>query len=491
MPIRKFGLAATLLAVYISPVSAFSKNTPASDELKAETNNLSASFPEPTAEEIDTDKAAAPRNKVRTDWLNAVKLYHDNVFKPKPQRRVDVAGSSMVMLQGFYWYADSYWYNPPKGWWGVLARHAREVGQSGFDLIWFPPASNGSYYPNEWYNLDSQWGTKNMLVEAVSAMHSAGVKVVADIVLNHRNGTTTWLDFKNPDWPTTVIVKDDEVWSQPGYSGLPRSPNYDEGQAELGCRDLDHRDARIRQDTKIFLRWLKNTIGFDGWRYDMVKGFEPYHVTAYNEASSPVFSVGEYLDGNRQLIANWIDGTDNSSGKMNASSAFDFTTRFSLIAAIEGGRYELLNDSGKPSGLIGWWPSKAVTFVESHDTSPRDPDFLKNAPKLYRDQRMMGYAYILTHPGIPCVFWPHLFDWGPSYKTQIQALVAARKNAGINSTSRVQIISATNGLYAAVVTGKTQRVALKLGNNWDWQPGSGWTLATSGEKYAVWTQNVK
>ena len=34
--------------------------------------------------------------------------------------------------------------------------------------------------------------------------------------------------------------------------------------------------------------------------------------------------------------------------------------------------------------------------------------------------RMVGYAYILTHPGIPCLFWPHAVRmpggraWGPS-----------------------------------------------------------------------------
>ena len=310
------------MAVYVFPVSALTKISPASEELKAETKSIPVTFPEPAAKEPENARAAVLQGKTRAEWFKAVQLYHDNVFRPKPQRRVDVAGSPVVMLQGFHWYADSYWTNSSKGWWGVLAQNAREVGQSGFDLIWFPPASNGSYYPNEWYNLDSQWGTKDMLIQAVSAMHGAGVKVVADIVLNHRNGTTNWLDFKNPDWASSVIVQDDEVWYQPAYSGMPRSPNYDEGQGEVGCRDLDHRDAQVRQDAKIFLRWMKNTIGFDGWRYDMVKGFAAHHIKDYNDASSPVFSVGEYYDGNRQLIADWIDGTDNSSGKVNASSAF-------------------------------------------------------------------------------------------------------------------------------------------------------------------------
>ncbi|MFA6433417.1 MAG: alpha-amylase C-terminal beta-sheet domain-containing protein [Elusimicrobiales bacterium] len=486
-----------LSTFYILPVSARNKAIPSLEELKTQANSVSAAVPRPsTGAGFDLDKffELPPRTRVdpvRADWLEAGGLYRDEVFRPAPQDRVDVDGSPAIMLQGFHWYADGYWYHPPKGWWGVLEQNAGEIARSGFNLVWFPPASNGSYYPNEWYNLDSQWGTRAALVQAVNAMHAAGVKVVADIVLNHRNGATNWLDFKNPDWPSTVIVRNDEVWAQPAYAGLARSPNDDEGQGELGCRDLDHKDPLVRQDATVFLRWLKNTIGFDGWRYDMVKGFAPSHIKNYNEASSPVFSVGEYYDGNRQLITDWIDGTDNSPGKPNASSAFDFPTRFSLIAAVEGDRYELLNDNGRPSGLIGWWPSKAVTFVENHDTSPRDPAFINNAPAQYRDQRLMGYAYILTHPGIPCVFWPHLFDWGPAYKAQLQALAAVRRNAGITSTSQVRIISATNGLYAAVVTGKTRRVALKLGSSWDWQPGNGWTLAASGEKYAVWTQSLK
>lgn len=489
--LRASCLAAAFLAACVSPAAALTKNTRASEELKAGTKNSAVSLPEPAAPSSGSAGASAAPDKARADWADAVRRYSDNVFRPEPQSRLDAGGSPAVMLQGFHWYADNYWHHPPDGWWGELARSAREVGQSGFDLIWFPPVSSGSYYPREWYDLDSQWGKKEALVRAVAAMHAAGVKVVADIVLNHRGGSANWLDFKNPDWPSTVIVKDDEVWAQPPYADMPRSQNYDEGQGEHGCRDLDHRDALVRQDAKIFMRWLRNVIGFDGWRYDMVKGFAPSRVRDYNDASAPLFSVGEYYDGNRQLITDWIDGTDSSSGKLNASSAFDFTTRFSLIAAIEGDRYDLLNDNGRPSGLIGWWPSKAVTFVENHDTSPRDPDFIRNAPKEYRDQRMMGYAYILTHPGIPCVFWPHLFDWGPGRKAQIQTLLAARRNAGITSTSPVRIISAANGLYAAIVTGNAQRIALKMGSSWDWQPGAGWTLAASGEKYAVWTQSLK
>lgn len=474
---KLFRVLSAFLIISVPGLSAL-RAGPAADLLRSEAGPLDFSFSEPAPARLENSPLSVPR----AEWLNARKLYSDTVFKPGKAQRVDTEHSKLVLLQGFHWFADDYWYHPPKGWWGVLADKAPEVGRAGFDLIWFPPVSNGSYYPNQWYNLDSQWGKKEELFKAVKNMHAAGVKVVADIVLNHRNGTRDWADYTNPDWPTTAIVRNDE------WQGSPKSPWDDEGQGDFGCRDLDHRLPVVQEDTKVFLRYLKNTVGFDGWRYDMVKGYPGYYVGLYDAASNPVFSVGEFYDANRQLLANWVDSTDSASDKRNAATVFDFTTRYNLVAAVENERYELLNDNGRPSGMIGWWPAKSVTFVENHDTSPRDVNFLPNASAEYRTQRLMGYAYILTHPGIPSVFWPHFFDWGADYRGKLQALLNVRKAAGLSSTSRMAILQATNELYAAVIDGDQQRVILKLGKNWGWNPGAGWTLATFGERYAVWTQ---
>jgi hypothetical protein len=38
-------------------------------------------------------------------------------------------------------------------------------------------------------------------------------------------------------------------------------------------------------------------------------------------------------------------------------------------------------------------------------------------------QFLQGYAYILTHPGIPTVFYDHFYDWGDSIHDQIVKLV--------------------------------------------------------------------
>jgi hypothetical protein len=40
-----------------------------------------------------------------------------------------------------------------------------------------------------------------------------------------------------------------------------------------------------------------------------------------------------------------------------------------LQEAVKNTEYwRLIDPEGKPPGFLGWWPSKAVTFVDNHDT---------------------------------------------------------------------------------------------------------------------------
>ena len=96
----------------------------------------------------------------------------------------------------------------------------------------------------------------------------------------------------------------------------------------------------------------------------------------------------------------------------------------------------------------------------------------------------MAYAYTLTHPGTPCVFWSHFFDWGAATRETILKLILVRKFAGLHSRSGVDVKEAHKGLYAAFVDG---RVAVKLGSR-HWSPGGGWHLAVDGERFAVWVR---
>lgn len=103
-----------------------------------------------------------------------------------------------------------------------------------------------------------------------------------------------------------------------------------------------------------------------------------------------------------------------------------------------------------------------------------------------------AYAYILTHPGVPTVYWKHYFDWGQDLQQKIQALTNARKVAGVNSGSKIntQENARSKGVYAAMITGKRGELYVRIGgSDNDWQPsfsnynnyreyaaGSGWKV---------------
>ncbi len=62
-------------------------------------------------------------------------------------------------------------------------------------------------------------------------------------------------------------------------------------------------------------------------------------------------------------MCDWINGTQRSC------TAFDFVTKGVLQEAIKRCElWSLVDAQGKAPGLIGWWPSRSVTFVDNHDT---------------------------------------------------------------------------------------------------------------------------
>lgn len=377
-----------------------------------------------------------------------------------------------VMLQGFH--ATS-WQSRSPSWYRIVAQNAGTVRDAGIDLVWLPPpsesASDNGYLPTRWQVLDGAYGSSQELSAAIAAL--APVVPIADVVVNHRCGVATGgADFDDPPFPDqrAAICSDDE--SQVG-SGAP-----DTGENQAAARDLDHTNPEVQAAIAGYLAELK-TAGFQGWRYDEAKGYGGRFLEIYNDASDPYLSVGEYWDADRQNVVNWIDATGGRS------MAFDFPTRTLLKAAIDNRQFSLLKTiDGKPTGAIGWWPAMSVTFIENHDTDKDSshPDEFGGG-----DQVLQGYAYLLTHPGIPCLFWPHLFDYGAQIQAKIGALIGIRKTQGLNRTSIVDIAAADDGgRYAAIVDGK---VAVKLGPA-PWDPGDGWSVATDGNDYAVWTRRA-
>jgi hypothetical protein len=62
-------------------------------------------------------------------------------------------------------------------------------------------------------------------------------------------------------------------------------------------------------------------------------------------------------------------------------------------------------------------PAQAVTFVENHDVVRDNP---------ISNDKLLAYAFILTHEGYPCVFWEDYFNSNlaqPDNQNGIDALI--------------------------------------------------------------------
>ena len=428
-----------------------------------------------------------------------------------------------IMFQSFGWdeYSQSR-HTSEGGFYEYYNSRAGNLKAMGFDMIWLPPpsASTGGvgYFPTEWFNFSqTSWGSEAQLKKMLANMNARGLYPIADVVVNHRSGTKNWTDFTNPTWGCETICSNDDAANPANvYTGCRPSGAADTGEEFPGSRDLDHTNLTVQNGVKDFLSRLK-ALGFKGWRWDVAKGFAPVYFGNYIQASQPYYSVGENWDGNATNLKNWIDGT--YAGGINSSTtvsgAFDFSTYYTLSKIIvtstetkDGiplqmatNNFSSLNNSGSMAGLAGQfgYAEKAVTFVDNHDTFVGKEAFLgNNIPK--------AYAYILTHPGIPCVFAPHYYggtytkdgitrNYGAGYATAINKLMAIRKTTGINAYSHITIDKAEVGLYAAYIKKNASDtepvVAVKIGP-YSWTPtlGTGWVLSASGTDYAVWTKTA-
>ncbi len=388
--------------------------------------------------------------------------------------------SAAILFQGFHWnsWRSGTWYEQ-------LGAKADDLRDLGVTHVWFPPPSDSGsaegYLPRRLNVLDSRYGNEAALRGAIAALGARGVASVADVVINHRVGNFGFADFSDPAWGCASVVSNDE-W--PGRCG-----SGDSGDGYGAGRDIDHSQGFVQDSLRTWMTTRLKGVGFSGIRYDYARGFAPAYARLYHDSWGPSFCVGEIwpnldynnVDAHRQQLVNWVDGTGG------ACATFDFTTKGLLNQALATGEYWRLRDgAGRPAGAIGWWAAKQVTFVDNHDTGPSEScGNGQNHWPAPCDKVLPGYAYILTHPGVPSVYYPHVYDW--NLRAPIKTLIDARRAVGITSASAVAIQRAEQNLYAALVTGNAGQVAVKIGAL-DWSPGPGWTLAASGNNYAVWTK---
>ena len=381
-----------------------------------------------------------------------------------------------VMLQGFYWnsYDDTKWTN--------LKSQVNDFADN-FSLIWLPQSGKClgnsqtmGYKPYYYFNQNSSFGTEAELRDLIKTFKGKGIGMVADVVVNHHD-TDGWFTFPAEVYKgvtyqfksTDIVANDDKgkAAKEATKQGVSLSKNNDEGEDWDGCRDLDHKSQNVQTIIKAYLKYLKDDLGYTGFRYDMVKGFSGSHVADYNKAAGIEYSVGEYWDSNAR-IQSWINAT------LKNSAAFDFQFRYNVRDAINSNNWAALKSTNNLMNDKNW-RQYAVTFVENHDMEYRSAS--EQQDPIRRDT-LAANAYLLAMPGTPCVFFTH---W-QEYKDEIGAMISARKAAGITNMSDYEVKVATSAYYAVNVN-KTLYAAVGRLDKME-NPGADWQKVLSGYHYA-------
>lgn len=362
--------------------------------------------------------------------------------------------SNDTMMQYFEWYLPS-----DSTLWNKLTKDVKHLENIGITHLWLPPAYKGASGKNDvgygvydLYDLGefdqkgsipTKYGTKEEYVDAIKILKENNIKVLADIVLNHKMGADetedvlaiqddasnrnvsltsakpirvwtkynfpgrgdkyssfkwNWTHFHGVDWDentgTAAVYKfygkhwDEEVDKENG--------NYD----YLMGADIDLNNMDVVRELKAWGKWYLNETGVDGFRLDAVKhirsDFFPEWLGELREDfGKQLFTVGEYWSSSVDVINNYIEKTEG------CMSLFDVPLHYNFYrASISNGEFNMSEIFR--GTLVEKNPFKAVTFVDNHDTEPGQaleswiPDWFKP----------LAYSLILLRKdGFPCIFY--------------------------------------------------------------------------------------
>ncbi|WP_445361019.1 alpha amylase C-terminal domain-containing protein [Microbulbifer sp. EKSA005] len=302
--------------------------------------------------------------------------------------------------------------------WNDIASECEEfLGPKGFDAVQISPPHEhishstwwARYQPVSYTNLTSRSGTEAELQSMISRCNAAGVKVYADVVINHtaawNGGGTGW---GGTEW---TLLNHPGEFSSWDYHSDCTIDNYSDANNVWNCRlsglpDLDTGSSYVQQTLADYLNKLQG-MGVDGFRVDAVKHMSP----------SDMYSIMSKA-GNPWIFSEVIGAAGEASEIQPSNYTFlGRVTEFKYgtdVASNFNGQIKNLASIGESWGLLS--SSDAVHFIDNHD---RERGHGGGGNLTYHD----GYKYnlanvfMLAHPyGYPKVMSGYDFtdtDIGP------------------------------------------------------------------------------
>jgi len=360
-----------------------------------------------------------------------------------------------------------HWYHPGKLW-NEFIDEAEYLKSLGFTAVWFPPAikcglgtEGRGYDVYDLYDLGefdqkgtvpTRYGTKEEYLKAIEKAHEFGMKVYADIVLNHRMGADekqTITVHQVNDENRNEIVKEafeaeamtkftfpgrngkysDFVWDSQCFSGIDKVKTGDEELEgifkiynECGTdwndnvshqfgnydylmgADVEFRNPYVVEELKCWIKWYIETTKVDGLRMDALKHISTEFLKEWidyikSDIDENFFMVGEFWKDNVEKIKNFSEKMDHRI------CSFDVPLHYNFFKASQ--EKQSYNLSGILKGtFLDCNPECSVSFVGNHDTQQLQA--LESTVENWF--RPIAYAIILlSENAYPCVFYPDLF----------------------------------------------------------------------------------
>ncbi len=371
--------------------------------------------------------------------------------------------------------------------WERLAADAEHLSAIGVSGVWIPPCCKSTspwdvgYGVYDLFDLGefdqkggvpTKYGDKRSLLFAIEKLHAAGLKVYADVVLNHKaaaDGTQeVWVVKVDPMDRRTVVSEPFtiEAWTRfyfPGrgdtYSGFKwnwehfTATDFDQRTGEtaiykivgekkdfsdgvdeefgnydfLMYANIDYRHPDVIDETIRWGKWITEELRLDGMRLDAVKHIDDNFIERFVKTireglDRSFFVVGEYWRGDPERLREYLSDVNYHL------TLFDVPLHFNLFdASRAGSSYDLRTIFA--DALVSHNPMNVVTFVDNHDSQHRQSleSFIEEWFK------QIAYALILLRKdGYPCLFYGDYYGIGGEapkapLKERLDPLLLARK----------------------------------------------------------------
>jgi len=368
--------------------------------------------------------------------------------------------SNPTLVQYFHWHIS-----PEENLWKFTTSEAAHLSELGITHAWLPPAYKSADGVNEpgyaVYDLfdlgefdqkgtvRTRYGTKEEYLECIRALHNNGIRVLADIVLNHKQGgdekekvPVQQVDFENRNKmigePTEIEAYtrftfpgrkgkySDFIWNFHSFTGVDGGENglhkvylilneygnewknvpgdEKENFDYLMGSDIEFRNPHVKEELKWWGRWYIETTGIDGFRFDALKHIDPAFINEWlqhlkDHFKKDFFSIGEYWQNDADELNQCIESTHGQIHLLDVPLHFNF-----VDASLEHEKYDLRRIFDNT--LLSKNPERAITFIDNHDTQPMQT---LESPVEYWFKPHAYAITLLREAGIPCIFFPSLY----------------------------------------------------------------------------------